>query len=771
MTSAVGTVEACVVPPREWWQRWAERRAAWWAARPVLAGRWARIRAIGLWVALAWVVALWVLWPELRSSLLAYVGGLWVVVAWFFLARTKTLTWAGYLRFYAACLGWGYVLAVVLRVATTVIAGLDPSNAGPSIAIAGIAEESLKLVPVVVVALAAPRRVARFATMDWVLLGVASGTAFLVVEESARRVSLWVVDNLGTVIARAHLDHGQTPDDWPQFRAWPVPARWTDLGAAFGGHAIMTAIVTGLIGLAVVLWHTARDRPASRRRPVRALAVVVPVVALAIAAVDHAGWNAHLGYGLVTLRSDTPRWLDPEWTTVPWWLRWPWSALGHGQGRVWVFWLVVTACLLVDAARLARQPGANLTGRPLPGWISRATARLATALGAAPVWVRASATRLTYAPGALVWVTGRDLAEQIAAHARAAGEPRRAAMARGAATSSAQRAVREVTYETLAGPVHVRRRRWLAGGALGLLFIAALVIAPAVAADIGTSPYLLWKPGWLAGAMDNLGTWWHGLSIGQQLAIGVGIAALVALSGGSLALAFGVAGVATWALDKSHGIATFTRNPAQATTEYVLTATPGQYIADTVGVVLTFVPGNFAGAAVGRKLAPAVADAAWAARAHPREWLASVTERLRWSQRNLADDSGAVNPGVVASGRQAGDPASLGWATTTDYRTVFERAHPGLNIDDLVIHHAVEQSVLTRYPGLVNKYELHSIENLRGIPRTANSKVHLSTIRKSWNAFYRQFEELGRAPTRQELLDHASQVDDELGHLFVPRER
>lgn len=49
-TTVVGEQPAGVAPPREWWQVWAQRRAQWWAARPVLAGRWAKVRAVGLWV-------------------------------------------------------------------------------------------------------------------------------------------------------------------------------------------------------------------------------------------------------------------------------------------------------------------------------------------------------------------------------------------------------------------------------------------------------------------------------------------------------------------------------------------------------------------------------------------------------------------------------------------------------------------------------------------------------------------------------------------------
>ena len=90
MPAAVVDDEVIAVPPREWWQVWAERRARWWATRPVLARRWARVRAVGLWVALAWLLVLVVFVPDLTLGLRAYLGCLWTVVAWFTMARTKT---------------------------------------------------------------------------------------------------------------------------------------------------------------------------------------------------------------------------------------------------------------------------------------------------------------------------------------------------------------------------------------------------------------------------------------------------------------------------------------------------------------------------------------------------------------------------------------------------------------------------------------------------------------------------------------------------------
>ena len=79
---------------------------------------------------------------------------------------------------------------------------------------------------------------------------------------------------------------------------------------------------------------------------------------------------------------------------------------------------------------------------------------------------------------------------------------------------------------------------------------------------------------YLAGLLDAVGSWWNGLNPWQQIAVGAGIAALIALSGGSLGAAFGVSGIATYGLTKAHGAATFTRDPAAATTSYLTTPPP-----------------------------------------------------------------------------------------------------------------------------------------------------------------------------------------------------
>jgi hypothetical protein len=115
----------------------------------------------------------------------------------------------------------------------------------------------------------------------------------------------------------------------------------------------------------------------------------------------------------------------------------------------------------------------------------------------------------------------------------------------------------------------------------------------------------------------------------------------------------------------------------------------------------------------------------------------------------------------VRSANSAG--ARFGQAATTDYRATFFEAHPELQGEG-VVHHAVEQQVLTRYPGVVTEAELHSLENLRGIPTEVNSSLHLSQIRRDWNQFYRQTPN----PTQSQLLQKATEIDVKYGAQFKP---
>lgn len=576
-------------PPREWWQVWAQRRAEWWAARPVLAARWAKVRAIGLWVGLAWVLLTLVLVPDVRLSVRAWLGCAWVVVAWFFLARTKTLTWSAYLRFFTACVPWSIAIGIFSTWLATTVLDVRVGSVGPMVGIAAIAEETLKLVPVALVALLAPRRASRFAASDWLLLGLASGTSFLLAEETLRRLRLSGGGGLIGLLER--LLYGRDlPSGWITFGTWPVPTDWDQSGAGFGGHGVITGIITGLLGLALVAVRRVRGRTDPTALLVRVGAVVVPVVALVIAMADHAAYNGTSNGGGAGTGGYTPYWLDPATTNVPWWIRVAWSAFGHGHGRPAFFVVLAVVVLLVDGARLARVPSAALVEVPRPVWLDQAIVRCNIATATWPAALRRVPATITLAVLGTAWVVGRDWTTALAAFAAEPGESRRVAAQRGLTAVTAQRAARELGYERLAGPVDAGMRRAVAAAALVVLLLGAAVLAPVTASGLDT---LYNDPSWLAGVIDAIGNWWHRQSFGTQLLVGAGVVALVALSGGSLGVALGVSGVLTWGLDKSHGIATWIRDPRQATRDYFLTATPFQMLMDGFAIATTFTPGSF----------------------------------------------------------------------------------------------------------------------------------------------------------------------------------
>ncbi|MCH1881564.1 hypothetical protein [Agrococcus sp. ARC_14] len=126
--------------------------------------------------------------------------------------------------------------------------------------------------------------------------------------------------------------------------------------------------------------------------------------------------------------------------------------------------------------------------------------------------------------------------------------------------------------------------------------------------------------------------------------------------------------------------------------------------------------------------------------------------------------------GLDAPEVNRGDPAEFGDADSSRYRDNY--ANDPDNVDaaaNNVIHHAVEQQILRRYPDIdITPGQMHSSENLRGIPRDINGPLHLSGIRRMWNQFYNHYERLGVDPTPEQLLDYATLIDDALGDLFDP---
>lgn len=106
--------------------------------------------------------------------------------------------------------------------------------------------------------------------------------------------------------------------------------------------------------------------------------------------------------------------------------------------------------------------------------------------------------------------------------------------------------------------------------------------------------------------------------------------------------------------------------------------------------------------------------------------------------------------------------ATFGSSTTTAYRDTFLTANP--NVGDVWVHHAVERQVLKNYPGVITESEMHSLENLRGIPADINSDLHLSKIRMEWNEWY----ENNPSATKADFLKKATEIDMKYGNKFEP---
>ncbi|WP_200955848.1 hypothetical protein, partial [Massilia sp. Root418] len=120
------------------------------------------------------------------------------------------------------------------------------------------------------------------------------------------------------------------------------------------------------------------------------------------------------------------------------------------------------------------------------------------------------------------------------------------------------------------------------------------------------------------------------------------------------------------------------------------------------------------------------------------------------------------------AGKKSSIGAKFGKAASNDYKATFFKANPELQ-GKVVVHHAVEQQVLKKFPGVVSESEMHSLENLRGIPTEINGPVHLSEIRVEWNRFYKPFIANGTSPTKEQLLKKATEIDLKLGSQFKPK--
>ncbi len=110
--------------------------------------------------------------------------------------------------------------------------------------------------------------------------------------------------------------------------------------------------------------------------------------------------------------------------------------------------------------------------------------------------------------------------------------------------------------------------------------------------------------------------------------------------------------------------------------------------------------------------------------------------------------------------------ATVGASQNGDYRDAYLDIYVEAG-SDIDIHHAIPQYVLKKWPGLFTVSEIHSLQNLRGIPREIVNLIHYRKLHGTeWNAFYKAFKDT--PPTRQQVLDFATKMDWKYGEFFTP---
>ena len=566
--------------------------------------------------------------PTVRTALGAWIGCLWLVVCWFTLARAKTVSWALTSGVFATGMPLALLIAMVsLWVCSA--AGVIPSDIAASVAVASVVEEVLKLTPLAVLALVAPGRVRRFLVSDWIVLGVAAGAAFETVEEVTRRVmllnsssssflnSLFCPEGGRQLECGGATTYSLSPFSGVTGDIFPYP---------YAGHAVVTGLVGGAIGLGIALWRRGRVHRGGYRAALQLLAPVVPLWTWWVAVVDHMGRNASNDVLWSLTGGEAPSW--PVELTA--------SLTNNGHGRGATLLLMLALAWVIDSRTLwsggyvSALESENYGNRWAP-WRWR-------------VWagVPRNALGRFLADGAcLVSVVGVEWrwAWMTLMEAAAFREPRLLL-----ATPAKLRIAREEAARAELDPAPEQWWRVRLGGlcavAAGVLVIAMVPDLTRSLADSLTEE----QPYWLAGILDALGAAWESLSWEKKLGLVVLAGSMVVLSGGTLGLAFEVGmGVAT-VLGSTRGAASLVRDPRGTTARYLSTHTPTEIALDLATAALTTVGGGAASAMGGQ-----MARGAYAATREARyaSWLWR-TDRTAWrhyvrNARRLArDETGAV---------------------------------------------------------------------------------------------------------------------------------
>ncbi|WP_169713701.1 PrsW family glutamic-type intramembrane protease [Paludifilum halophilum] len=688
-----------------------QRRKRWADKHPLLLSRLKKVYIVLAWLLLILAVLAWIFIPQAREALIQFLWSYYLLWQFWFLSRSKTFSWTPYARLFAVG-AWIIAPLSALMIYSThglfVDGSVSIGEDWSSDIYGPIVEESVKLLPFFLLFLFT-RRTQSFSLTDYMLTGAAVGVGFDFMEEVVRR---WVTadsnNSLLGILARLATD---TEQKWEIFTLFP--GSFEDGEAISVGHGVWTGLITLAIGLAIqfrVKWGQK--------------AYLLPVLVWCWATFDHGAWNAH--------NDSMPDFASFLYT------------LGvHGHLYKWTFVLAILIAIWIDFRDLNRVRD-QLPSLPRETVLEPVTEFLT-------VCQSLFRGRKIWGHAMLLIRERRELGFSLL-HESEAGK-----------------------RETLRESVE-KRAVFLAGAFATGIALLLLIGWPSINPD--------WTDAYFAGLLDRLSDWWQGLNGWEK----AGIIVTTALAGGVLTLATGggfLAGGFT-ALGAALTVQDILKNPEPMK----------KFLEDPMGIIqewgrkLGKLPPQEAGAVILAVAADQILKRTPAGRLVDElaDLIKNRTQRFarKWMPGSQVQEAGTgmrvdVNePDYRQSSRDGSSgggfgkepvekeikPIELGHATTKDYRKTFFMHHPELK-GEVVVHHAVEQKMLNRFPELCSWQEIHSYENLRGIPRELNPDLHLSTIRKEWNQFYKQFRG-GPGPTKEQVLKKAAEIDIKLGKLFTP---
>ncbi len=586
------------------------------------------MRAVATWFALLVLVVAVVVSPTLRTALGAWIGCLWLVVCWFALARAKTVSWA----LTSGVLATGMPLALLIAMVSLWVcsaAGVTPSDTAASIVVASVVEEVLKLTPLAVLALAAPGRVRRFLVSDWIVLGVAAGAAFEAVEEVTRRIRL--LTGGGSLLDSLLCPEGgvrQLKCNGATIYSLSPFSGTAGNVFPYAGHAVVTGLVAGAIGLGIALWRRGRVHHGGYRAVLQVLALLGPLWTWWVAVVDHMGRNA----------SDYVLWLQTGGEAPSWPIEVTASLTNYGHGRGGILLLMLALAWIIDSRTLwgggyvSALESDNYGNRWGP-WRWRVWAGVPRNAFGRFLADGACLVSVVEVEWRWAWMTLME--------ATAFREPRLLLT-----TPAKLRIAREEAARTELDPAP---EQWWRVRLAGLCAVAAGVLVIAMVPGLTRSMADSLGEGsahWLAGLLDALGAAWESLSWEQKLGLMLLAGAIILLSGGTLGLAFEVGmGVAT-VFGAARGAAALMRDPRGTVARYLSTHTPAEIALDLAAAALTTVGGG-AASAMGGQMARGAYAATREAKYASYLWR---TDRTAWRHyvrnarhRLIHDETGAAS--------------------------------------------------------------------------------------------------------------------------------